>query len=124
MQPKTKPSAICLLAEARLPQGHSSQLHLLLRLSVAFIYTSIFLAILLCHCVDSLPFADVAIMEGEPKEDRTVKSDVTEDVIYTHLDHETLSERLFTPTPLSPMHPSADPSMYEEFDVNQDHAEP
>ncbi|KAM7232852.1 hypothetical protein CapIbe_014988 [Capra ibex] len=35
--------------EARLPQGHSSQLHLLLRLSVAFIYTSIFLAVLLCH---------------------------------------------------------------------------
>ncbi|XP_042088464.1 killer cell immunoglobulin-like receptor 2DL4 [Ovis aries] len=35
--------------EARLPQGHSSQLHLLLRLSVAFIYTSIFLAVLVCH---------------------------------------------------------------------------
>ncbi|XP_040091713.1 killer cell immunoglobulin-like receptor 2DS4, partial [Oryx dammah] len=35
--------------EARLPQGHSSQLHLLLRLSVAFIYTSIFLTVLVCH---------------------------------------------------------------------------
>ncbi|XP_042088444.1 putative killer cell immunoglobulin-like receptor like protein KIR3DP1 isoform X1 [Ovis aries] len=35
--------------EARLPQGHSSQLHLLLRLSIAFIYTSIFLAVLVCH---------------------------------------------------------------------------
>ncbi|KAM7224858.1 hypothetical protein CapIbe_024052 [Capra ibex] len=35
--------------EARLPQGHSRQLHLLLRLSVAFIYTSIFLAVLVCH---------------------------------------------------------------------------
>uniref|UniRef100_A0A452G2Y6 Ig-like domain-containing protein n=1 Tax=Capra hircus TaxID=9925 RepID=A0A452G2Y6_CAPHI len=35
--------------EARLPQGHSSQVHLLLRLSVAFIYTSIFLAVLVCH---------------------------------------------------------------------------
>ncbi|XP_043756625.1 putative killer cell immunoglobulin-like receptor-like protein KIR3DX1 [Cervus elaphus] len=35
--------------EARLPQGHSSQLHLLLRLSVAFIYTSILLAVLICH---------------------------------------------------------------------------
>nr|XP_020771412.1 putative killer cell immunoglobulin-like receptor-like protein KIR3DX1 isoform X2 [Odocoileus virginianus texanus] len=35
--------------EARLPQGHSSQLHLLFRLSVAFIYTSLFLAVLLCH---------------------------------------------------------------------------
>ncbi|XP_027370279.1 putative killer cell immunoglobulin-like receptor-like protein KIR3DX1 [Bos indicus x Bos taurus] len=34
--------------EARLPQGHSRQLHLLLRLSVAFIYTSIFLAVLVC----------------------------------------------------------------------------
>ncbi|KAM7224866.1 hypothetical protein CapIbe_024060 [Capra ibex] len=32
--------------EAWLPQGHSSQLHLLLRLSVAFIYTSIFLVFL------------------------------------------------------------------------------
>ncbi|MXQ99014.1 hypothetical protein E5288_WYG021877 [Bos mutus] len=37
------------VTEARLPQGHSSQLHLLLRLSVAFIYTSIFLAVLVCH---------------------------------------------------------------------------
>ncbi|XP_065775560.1 putative killer cell immunoglobulin-like receptor like protein KIR3DP1 [Muntiacus reevesi] len=102
--------------EARLPQGHSSQLHLLLRLSVAFIYTSILLALLLY----------VAIMEGEPKEDRTLKSEDSpeEDVIYTPLDHRTLSERLYTPTPLSPMHLSADPSIYEEFDEIQDHAEP
>ncbi|KAB0384377.1 hypothetical protein FD755_006294 [Muntiacus reevesi] len=35
--------------EAKLPQGHSSQLHLLFRLSVAFMYTSIFLAVLVCH---------------------------------------------------------------------------
>uniref|UniRef100_A0A8B9Y376 Immunoglobulin domain-containing protein n=1 Tax=Bos mutus grunniens TaxID=30521 RepID=A0A8B9Y376_BOSMU len=35
--------------EVQLPQGHSSQLHLLLRLSVTFIYTSIFLAVLVCH---------------------------------------------------------------------------
>ncbi|XP_052512215.1 putative killer cell immunoglobulin-like receptor-like protein KIR3DX1 [Budorcas taxicolor] len=39
--------------EARCPQGHSSQLHLLLRLSVAFIYTSIFLAVLVCHCLST-----------------------------------------------------------------------
>ncbi|XP_042088447.1 putative killer cell immunoglobulin-like receptor like protein KIR3DP1 isoform X4 [Ovis aries] len=42
--------------EARLPQGHSSQLHLLLRLSIAFIYTSIFLAVLVCHW---LPIKDL-----------------------------------------------------------------
>ncbi|KAB0384378.1 hypothetical protein FD755_006295 [Muntiacus reevesi] len=34
------------IEEAWLPQGHSSLLHLLLRLSIAFIYTSIFLAVL------------------------------------------------------------------------------
>ena len=45
----SRPSPVGLLAEARLLQGHSSQLHLLLRLSVAFIYTSIFLAVLVCH---------------------------------------------------------------------------
>ena len=105
-----------------------------------------------CHLksIDSLPFADVAIMEGEPKEDRTLSGEVSppcpnpchspspssaqcpsiqrsrlspsftppssqdslaEDVIYAHWDHRTLSERLFTPTPLSPMHLSSDPSM-------------
>ena len=49
MQRITRPSFVGLLAEAWLPQGQSSQLHLLLRLSVAFIYTSIFLAVLVCH---------------------------------------------------------------------------
>ncbi|XP_065775559.1 putative killer cell immunoglobulin-like receptor like protein KIR3DP1 [Muntiacus reevesi] len=78
--------------EARLPQGHSSQLHLLLRLSVAFIYTSILLAVLLCHWLPN-NHSHVAIMEGEPKEDRTMKSEDSpaEDVIYTPLDHGTLS---------------------------------
>ncbi|KAB0338779.1 hypothetical protein FD754_024343 [Muntiacus muntjak] len=116
--------------EAWLPQGHSSLLHLLLRLSIAFIYTIIFLAVLVCYWLtknlDPFPLADVAVMEGEAKEDRAVKSEDSPagDVIYTHLNHRTLSERLFTPTPLSPTHLSADRSMFEEFDVNQDHAEP
>ncbi|KAB0340698.1 hypothetical protein FD754_022903, partial [Muntiacus muntjak] len=119
--------------EAKLPQGHSSQLHLLLRLSIAFIYTSIFLTVLPnCHwCSTQIHKSEggkdnIAIMEGEAKEDRAVNSEDSpaEDVIYTPLDHGTLSERLFIPTPLSPMHLSADPSIYEEFDVNQDHAEP
>ncbi|KAL1286509.1 KIR3DX1 [Ovibos moschatus] len=102
--------------EAWLPQGHPSQLHLLLRLSVAFICTSIFLAVLVY----------VAITEGEPKEERTVNDEdpSAEDVIFVHLNHRTLSERLFTPTPLSPMHLFAETSIYEEFDVNQDHADP
>ena len=47
-----------------------------------------------------------------------------EDVIYAHLDLGTLSERRFTPTPLRPMHPSTEPIIYEEFDANQDCAEP
>ena len=47
-----------------------------------------------------------------------------EDVIYAHLDLGTLSERRFTPTPLRPVHPSTEPIIYEEFDANQDHAEP
>ena len=111
----------------------------------------------------SLPFADVAITEGDPKEDRTVNSKVdppspnpchspspsnapcsslrgshlipwftspssqdrsAKDVIFVHLNHRTLSEGLFTPTPLSPMHLSTKPSIYEEFDVNWDHADP
>ncbi|KAM7232855.1 hypothetical protein CapIbe_014991 [Capra ibex] len=75
--------------------------------------------------LDSLPFAGVAITEGEPKEDRTVNGEdpSVEDVISTHFNHGTLSERLFTPTPLSPMHLSTEPSIYEVFDVNQDHAD-
>jgi hypothetical protein len=40
-------------------------------------------------------------------------------MIFAHLNHRTLSERLLTPTPLSPMHLSAETSIYEEFDVNQ-----
>ncbi|KAJ1073219.1 hypothetical protein K5549_015656 [Capra hircus] len=111
--------------EAQLLQGHSSQLHLLLRLSVAFIYTSIFLAVLPnCHWCSTQNF--VAITEGEPKEDRTVNGEdpSAKDVIFVHLNHGTLSERLFTPTPLSPMHLSTEPSIYEDFDVNQDHADP
>ena len=43
-----------------------------------------------------------------------------EDVIYAHLDLGTLS----TPASLRPMHPSAEPIIYEEFNINQDHAEP
>ena len=113
--------------------------------------------------LDSLPFADVAITEGAPKEDRTVNGEVdppspnpchspspssaqcsslrrshfipsftspssqdpaAEDVIFIHLDHRTLSERLFTPTPLSPLHLLAETNMHEEFDVNRDHADP
>ncbi|KAB0384385.1 hypothetical protein FD755_006302 [Muntiacus reevesi] len=95
---------------------HSSQLHLLLRLSIAFIYTSIFLAVLVY----------VTIMEGEPQEDRTENGEDlgAEAVTFAHLNHRSLSERLFTPTPLIPMHPSAEPSIYEELDVNQGHAEP
>ncbi|XP_045019500.1 putative killer cell immunoglobulin-like receptor like protein KIR3DP1 isoform X4 [Bubalus bubalis] len=69
---------------------------------------------------------DVAVMEGEPNEDRTVNSEdpAAEDVIYAHLNHGTLSKRLFTPAPLSPMHPFTEPIIYEELNVNQDHAEP
>ncbi|XP_045019505.1 putative killer cell immunoglobulin-like receptor-like protein KIR3DX1 isoform X2 [Bubalus bubalis] len=69
---------------------------------------------------------DVAIMEGEPKEDRTVNGEdpTAEDVIFVHLNYRTLSEILFTPTPLSPMHFFTETSIYEEFDVNQDHADP
>ena len=47
-----------------------------------------------------------------------------EDVIYAHLDLRTLSKRRSTPAPLRPMHPSAEPIIYEEFNINQDHAEP
>ena len=47
-----------------------------------------------------------------------------EDVIFIHLNYRTLSEILFTPTPLSPMNFFTETSIYEEFDVNQDHADP
>ena len=40
-----------------------------------------------------------------------------EDVIYAHLDLGTLSERRFNPTPLRPMHPSAEPIIYEKFEI-------
>ena len=46
MQRISRPSSFGLLAEARLPQGHSSQVHLLLRFSIAFVYTSIFFVFL------------------------------------------------------------------------------
>ena len=47
-----------------------------------------------------------------------------EDVIYAHLDLGTLSKRQSTPTSLRPMHPFTEPIIYEEFNINQDHAEP
>ncbi|XP_043293033.1 killer cell immunoglobulin-like receptor 3DL1 [Cervus canadensis] len=46
-----------------------------------------------------------------------------EDVIYAHLNLGTISERLNTHTPLRPMHPFPEPSIYEEFNVKKDHAE-
>ncbi|KAI4571053.1 hypothetical protein MJG53_013159 [Ovis ammon polii x Ovis aries] len=63
---------------------------------------------------------DVAIMNGEPMEDRTVNGEdsAAEDVIYAHLDLGTLSERQFTPAPLRPIHPSIQPIIYEEFNIN------
>ena len=113
--------------------------------------------------LDSLPFTDVASMEGEPQEDRAVNGEVShpspttwyslspsnaqcpslwwsrlspsfsplssqdspaEDVIYAHLNHGPLSKRWITSTPMSPMHPFTEPHIYEEFNVNQDCAEP
>ncbi|KAM9757325.1 putative killer cell immunoglobulin-like receptor-like protein KIR3DX1 [Dama dama] len=47
-----------------------------------------------------------------------------DDVIYAHLDLRTLSERLNTHTSLSPLHPFPEPSIYEEFNVKKDRAEP
>ena len=47
-----------------------------------------------------------------------------EDVIYAHLNHGTLSKRRITPTPMSPMHAFTKPRIYEDFNVNQDCAEP
>ena len=46
-----------------------------------------------------------------------------EDVVYAHLDLRTLSKRQSTPASLRPMHPSAEPIIYEEFNINQDRAE-
>ena len=47
-----------------------------------------------------------------------------EDVIYVHLDLGTLSKRWFTTTTLGPMYRSTEPIIYEEFNINQDRAEP
>ncbi|XP_042088440.1 putative killer cell immunoglobulin-like receptor like protein KIR3DP1 [Ovis aries] len=110
--------------EAPLPQEHSSTWFIVLGLSIAFTSTSIILSALVCRWC-STP-NHVAIMEGEPMEDRTVNGEdsAAEDVIYAHLDLRTLSKRRSTPAPLRPMHPSAEPIIYEEFNINQDHAEP
>nr|XP_042088433.1 putative killer cell immunoglobulin-like receptor like protein KIR3DP1 isoform X4 [Ovis aries] len=69
---------------------------------------------------------DAAIMEGEPMEDRTVNGEdsAAEDVVYAHLDLRTLSKSRSTPAPLRPMHLSAEPIIYEEFNIKQHHAEP
>ncbi|KAM7224864.1 hypothetical protein CapIbe_024058 [Capra ibex] len=82
--------------ETQLPQEHSSTWYVVLGLSTAFTSTSIFLAALVCHWC-STP-NHVAIMEGEPMEDRTVNGEdsAAEDVIYTHLDLGTLSKRRST----------------------------
>ncbi|XP_052512329.1 putative killer cell immunoglobulin-like receptor like protein KIR3DP1 [Budorcas taxicolor] len=110
--------------ETQLPQEHSSTWYIVLGLSIAFTSTSIILAALVCHWC-STP-NHVAIMDGEPMEDRTVNGEdsAAEDVVYAHLDLGTLSESQSTPAPLRPMHPSAEPIIYEEFNINQDHAEP
>ncbi|XP_045019498.1 putative killer cell immunoglobulin-like receptor like protein KIR3DP1 isoform X2 [Bubalus bubalis] len=110
--------------EAPLPLEHSSTWYIVLGLVIAFTSTSIILAALVCHWFSTQNH--VAVMEGEPNEDRTVNSEdpAAEDVIYAHLNHGTLSKRLFTPAPLSPMHPFTEPIIYEELNVNQDHAEP
>uniref|UniRef100_A0A452EHL0 Immunoglobulin domain-containing protein n=1 Tax=Capra hircus TaxID=9925 RepID=A0A452EHL0_CAPHI len=112
--------------ETRLPQGHSSTWYIVLGLSIAFTSTSIILAALVCHWCSTQ--THVAIMEGEPQEDQAVKTKLmsppTEDVIYAHLNHGTLSKRRITPTPMSPMHAFTKPRIYEDFNVNQDCAEP
>ncbi|KAB0340701.1 hypothetical protein FD754_022906, partial [Muntiacus muntjak] len=115
--------------ESRFPQGHSSKLYLLLRYSIGFISTGSFLTVLVY----------VAIMEGEPKEDQIVRGETpSQSIIHTsflsglfsrrrdirQLNLGTLSERLFTSTPLSPVHPSAEPSTCKGFNINQDRAEP
>ncbi|XDB60488.1 hypothetical protein AB1E18_013855 [Capra hircus] len=110
--------------ETWLPQEHSSTWYIVLGLVIAFTSTSIFLTALVCHwCSTS---NHVANMQGEPMEDRTVNGEdsAAEDVIYAHLDLRTLSKKRSTPAPLRPMHPSAEPIIYEEFNINQDRAEP
>ncbi|XP_045019168.1 killer cell immunoglobulin-like receptor 2DL5A [Bubalus bubalis] len=99
--------------EALLSQEHSSTWYIVLGLVIAFTSTSILLAALVCHWCSTQNH--VAIMEGEPMEDRTVNDEdsAAEDVIYAHLDLRTLSERWFTPTPLRPMNPSAEPIIYD-----------
>ncbi|XP_027833792.1 killer cell immunoglobulin-like receptor 2DL3 isoform X3 [Ovis aries] len=110
--------------ETRLPQEHSSTWYIVLGLSTAFTSTSIFLAALVCHWCSTPNHA--AIMEGEPMKDRTVNGEdsAAEDMVYAHLDLRTLSKSRSTPAPLRPMHLSAEPIIYEEFNINQDHAEP
>ena len=113
--------------------------YIVLGLVIAFTSTSIFLAALVCHwcstpnrkseeasSASSDPGRDAAIMEGEPMEDRTVNGEdsAAEDVVYAHLDLGTLSKSRSTPAPLRPMHLSAEPIIYEEFNINQHHAEP
>ncbi|XDA83891.1 hypothetical protein R6Z07M_013744 [Ovis aries] len=125
--------------ETRLPQEHSSTWYIVLGLSTAFTSTSIFLAALVCHwcstpnrkseeasSASSDPGRDAAIMEGEPMKDRTVNGEdsAAEDMVYAHLDLRTLSKSRSTPAPLRSMHLSAEPIIYEEFNINQDHAEP
>ncbi|KAM9757298.1 putative killer cell immunoglobulin-like receptor like protein KIR3DP1 isoform 3-T3 [Dama dama] len=99
--------------EAELLQERSSALYIILGFAIAFTSTSIFLAALVCHWC-STP-NHIAIIEGERQEDRAVSGvdSPAEDVIYAHLNLGTLSERLNTPTPLSPMHPFPEPSIYE-----------
>uniref|UniRef100_A0A8C0AF27 Ig-like domain-containing protein n=1 Tax=Bos mutus grunniens TaxID=30521 RepID=A0A8C0AF27_BOSMU len=110
--------------ESLLPQKHSRTWYIFLGLVIAFTSTSIILAALVCYWFSTQNH--VANMEGEPNEGQTVNGEdpAAEDVIYTHLNLRTLSERLFTPAPLSHMHPFTEPIIYEEFNVNQDHAEP
>ncbi|XP_061245364.1 killer cell immunoglobulin-like receptor 2DL4 isoform X2 [Bos javanicus] len=120
--------------ETRLPQGHSSQLHLLLRLSVAFIYTNIFLAVLVCHWLpikfchhgrraqrrqnsewqaeSSCPNPCHSPSPSNAQCPSLRRSHFipsftssssqypsAEDVIFTHLNHRTLFETVFTPEP-------------------------
>nr|QBP37237.1 inhibitory KIR [Ovis aries] len=110
--------------ETQLPQEHFSTWYIILGLSIAFTSTSIILSALVCHWC-STP-NHVANMQGEPMEDRTVNGEDSEaeDVIYANLDLGTLSKRRSTPAPLRPMHPSAETIIYEELNINQDHAEP
>ncbi|XP_068848351.1 putative killer cell immunoglobulin-like receptor like protein KIR3DP1 [Capricornis sumatraensis] len=110
--------------ETQLPQEHSSTWYIVLGLVIAFTSTSTILSALVCRWCSTPNHA--AIMEGEPMEDRTVngKDSAAEDVIYAHLDLGTLSKRRSSPASLRPMHPSDEPIIYEEFNINQDHAEP